>query len=53
MAISGSIMAACLQKRHPLISLFKGKNNFNNISDFDMDYLRYFNEYYPEAVECD
>lgn len=47
--ISGSIMAACLQKRHPLMNLFKGKNNYNNVSDFDLDYLRYFNEFYPEA----
>ncbi len=47
--ISGSIMAACLQKRHPLVSLFTGKNNFNQYSSFDMDYNRYFNEYYAEA----
>ena len=42
--ISGSIMAACLQKRHPLITLFTGKNNFNQYSEFDMDYNRYFND---------
>ena len=47
--ISGSIMAACLQKRHPLMNLFKGKNKYDNVSDFDLDYLRYFNEFYPEA----
>lgn len=41
--ISGSIMAACLQVRHPLVSLFKGRNTF------DTDYNRYFNEYYAEA----
>ncbi len=49
MAISGSIMAACLQKKHPLMELIKGKNNFENTSEFDLDYMRYFNEYYPEA----
>lgn len=49
MGISGSIMAACLQERHPLLALFKGKNNYNNSSDFDLDYNRYFNEYYAEA----
>ena len=49
MGVSGSIMAACLQKRHPLLTLFKGKNNFNNLSDFDLDYNRFFNEYYAEA----
>ena len=49
MGVSGSIMTACLQKQHPLMSLFKGKNNFENVSDFDLDYLRYFNEYYPDA----
>ena len=47
--ISGSIIAACLQKRHPLVSLFTGKNNFNQYSSFDMDYNRFFNEYYAEA----
>ena len=49
MGISGSIMAACLQERHSLLALFKGKNNYNNTSDFDLDYNRYFNEYYAEA----
>ena len=49
MGISGSVMTACLQKRHPLMSLFEGKNGFDNISEFDLDYSRYFNEYYPEA----
>ena len=49
MGISGSIMTACLQKQHPLMTLFKGKNNFENVSDFDLDYLRYYNEYYPNA----
>ena len=31
------------------MALFKGKNNFDNVSDFDLDYMRYFNEYYPDA----
>ena len=48
-AVTGSIMTACLQKRHPLLSKFEGKNNFENISDFDGDWSRYFNEYYPES----
>lgn len=42
-AISGSIMTACLQKQHPLVNLF------NNISDYDEKMTRYFNEYYPFA----
>tara|TARA_B100001093_G_scaffold518392_1_gene603020 strand:- start:973 stop:3687 length:2715 start_codon:yes stop_codon:yes gene_type:complete len=49
MAISGSVMTACLQKRHPLMELVKGKNSFENTSEFDLDYMRFFNEYYPEA----
>lgn len=49
MGITGSIMAACLQKRHPLMNLFEGKNNFGVVPEFDLDYSRYFNEYYPEA----
>lgn len=49
MAVSGSVMSACLQKRHPLMELIKGKNSFQNISEFDLDYMRFFNEYYPEA----
>ena len=49
MGVSGSVMTACLQKQHPLMTLFKGHNNFNNVSDFDLDYMRYFNEYYPNA----
>lgn len=47
--VSGSIMTACLQKRHQLVTLFAGKNNFNQYSEFDMDYNRYFHELYPEA----
>lgn len=42
--ISGSIMAACLQERHPLVSLFKKDQD-----NFDVHYNRYFNEYYAEA----
>lgn len=42
-AISGSIMAACIQKQHVLMSLFQTINNF------DAEYNRYFNEYYAEA----
>ena len=47
--VSGSVMTACLQKRHPLLELIKGKNSFDNVSEFDLDYMRFFNEYYPEA----
>lgn len=47
--ISGSTMTACLQKQHPLMALFKGKNSFYEVSDFDLDYTRYFNEYYPNS----
>lgn len=49
MAITGSAMTACLQKQHPLLVLFKGKNNFNQSSEFDLDYGRFFSEYYPSA----
>lgn len=42
-AICGSIMAACIQKQHVLMSLFLKINNF------DEKYNRYFNEYYAEA----
>lgn len=43
MAISGSIMTACLQKKHPLV------NMFNNISNYEERLTRYFNEYYAIA----
>ena len=49
MAITGSIMTACLQKRHPLMSLLEGKNNFNNNSDFDLNFQRFLDEYYAES----
>ena len=43
--ISGSIMTACLEKRHPLVTLFAGKNNFNQylnsqIKDKKIDPIR-------------
>jgi len=42
-AISGSVMAACLQKSHPLLKLF------NNINVFEEKLARFFNEYYALA----
>jgi hypothetical protein len=42
-AISGSIMTACLQKQHPLVNLF------SNFADYDERMIRYFNEYYALA----
>ncbi len=42
-AITGSIMTACLQKHHPLVNLF------NNIINFDQKMNRYFNEYYSDS----
>ena len=42
MAISGSIMTACLQYRHPLLSLFHGESS-------DDLYNRFYNEYYCES----
>lgn len=44
LAISGSTLAACLQKRHPLISLFEG-----TCTDSDATLYRFFNEYYAKA----
>ena len=44
LAISGSTLTACLQKRHPLISLFEG-----TCSDDDATLFRFFNEYYAKA----
>lgn len=41
-AIGGSIIAACLQKHHPLMNMF----NTNNIDDRKK---RYYNEYYANA----
>ena len=46
MALSGSIMAGCLQYKHPLLNLFQTKDNINNINYL---YNRYFNEYYCNA----
>jgi hypothetical protein len=42
-AISGSIMAACLQKSHPLLNLY------GYLQDFDDKFNRYCNEYYAHA----
>ena len=39
--VSGSIMAACLQKYHPLMNMFLG--------NLDAKKRRYYNEYYPNA----
>jgi len=41
-AISGSIMTACLQKRHPLMNIFNEKTD-------DEKKIRYFNEYYASS----
>jgi len=45
MAISGSIMSACLQYKHPLMKLFLTTNN----SSMDDLFSRFFNEYYCES----
>lgn len=42
-AISGSTMAACLQKEHPLLNLY------NYLPSFDDKFNRYCNEYYANA----
>ena len=44
LAISGSTLAACVQKRNPLISLFEA-----TCQTFDDTIFRYFNEYYANA----
>jgi hypothetical protein len=41
-AITGSVMSACLQKKHPLINLFNIKSN-------DEQLARFYNEYYALA----
>jgi len=41
-AITGSTMTACIQKRHPLMSLFKNNNLVSNFND-------YFDEYYSKS----
>jgi len=46
MAISGSVMTACLQYKHPLLDLFNGQDT---IGDIDQIYNRFFNEYYSES----
>jgi hypothetical protein len=45
MAITGSIMTACVQYLHPLTTLFKNKQN----DSIDSILCRYFQEYYCEA----
>ncbi len=42
-AISGSVMAACLQRQHPLLALF------NKIDNIDTKLARFYNEYYALA----
>ncbi|VVU94716.1 hypothetical protein CPAV1605_441 [seawater metagenome] len=44
LAVSGSTLAACLQKRHPLISLFEA-----TCATSDDTMFRFFNEYYASA----
>ena len=41
-AISGSIMAACLQRNHPLMNIFTIKSDVSK-------YVEYFNEFYSDA----
>jgi hypothetical protein len=43
MAISGSVIAACIQVYHPLMNLFEKYETFNERLN------RYFNEYYAQA----
>jgi len=45
MAISGSVMTACLQYKHPLMKLFLTNTN----SSMDQLFYRFFNEYYCES----
>jgi len=42
-AISGSVMAACLQREHPLVGLF------NKIDSLETKLARFYNEYYALA----
>jgi hypothetical protein len=44
LAISGSTLAACIQKRHPLISLFEA-----TCQNDEETFFRYCNEYYANA----
>lgn len=47
--MSGSLIPACVQESHPLMELCKGKNMYNAESTFDLDFNRYFSEYYCNA----
>ena len=53
MAISGSIMAACIQYKNPLVDLFDLSNCHESKDtsqpSINAIYNRYFDEYYPEA----
>ena len=49
LGISGSVMAACLQENPVQFELFRGKNMFKSESSFDLDWSRYFSEYYYGA----
>jgi hypothetical protein len=51
MAISGSVMTACCQENHPLLSLFKSNNSENNSENNLMTdlYNIYFDEYYYDS----
>jgi hypothetical protein len=42
-AITGSIMTACLQKQHPLLS------RFSNCDTLTEQYINFFNEYYAKS----
>ena len=42
-AITGSIMTACLQKQHPLMS------RFSNCDTLTEQFTNFFNEYYPKS----
>lgn len=44
--ITGSLMTACLQKFHPLLSRFSGTVNFNTLPE---RFINYFNEYYANS----
>jgi len=41
-AIGGSIMSACIQKKHPLVNIFNEEMQEEKM-------IRYFNEYYPKS----
>jgi hypothetical protein len=51
-AISGSIMAACLQRQHPLMSQLNTSTyplNDYNLNAFNKNFNNFFNEYYATA----